>query len=70
MQSRTLPKTQPLDIQESLKILRYRFGREVAFHPVILDRGVHYYAVDGKLLPESEILSMTSSGLPGSPLPQ
>jgi hypothetical protein len=50
-----------MDTQESLKILRFRFGREVTFQPV-LRRGERFYFVDGRLRAESEILSWAQSG--------
>jgi hypothetical protein len=58
MRPQTAIKTQAPDAQESLKILKYRFGREVGFHPVVLGRGVRRYPVEGKLRPESEIVSL------------
>ena len=56
MRSRTAIKTPTLDIQESLKILQFRFGRKVGFRPWAVRRGVRYYPVDGKLLAESQII--------------
>jgi hypothetical protein len=53
-----------LDIQEALKILRFRFQRDVAFRPVRERGGVAYYSVDGKLRPESEILRWAERGQP------
>ena len=52
----------PLDIQESLKILRIRFRRNVGFRPVMGSGGAHFYRVDGRLRAESEILLWVSSG--------
>ena len=57
MRNRTAGKTPALDIQESLKILQFRFGRKVGFRPVAVGRGVRCYSVDGKLRAESEIVS-------------
>ncbi len=53
--------THALDVQESLKILRFRFRRKVAFRPTVLG-GVRFYLVDGKLRPESEVLTWAASG--------
>jgi len=44
-----------LDIQEALKVLRFRLGRDVGFRPV-KRAGMSYYSVDGKLRAELEIL--------------
>jgi hypothetical protein len=53
----------PLDIQESLKTLRFRFRRNVAFRPVMgRSGGARFYRVDGKLWAESEILLWAGSG--------
>jgi hypothetical protein len=52
-------KARALDIQESLKILQFRFGRKVGFRPVVVGRGVRCYPVDGKVRAESEIVSWT-----------
>ena len=62
----THAKTRALDIQESLKILQFRFGRKVGFLPVVARRGVRYYPVDGALRPESEIVSWTRASQPES----
>jgi hypothetical protein len=48
--------TDTLDVQEALKILRFRFHRKVAFRPSVLG-GARFYLVDCKLRPESEILT-------------
>jgi hypothetical protein len=50
-------KTRTVDIQESLKILQFRFGRKVGFRPVVGGRGVRCYPVDGELRSEHEIVS-------------
>ena len=55
----TAPKAQTLDVQESLKILKNRFGRKVGFRPAVVGRGVRCYPIDGKLRPESEIVTWT-----------
>jgi hypothetical protein len=55
--SPTATKTRTADIQESLKILQFRFGLRVGFRPVVVGRGVRCYPVDGKLRAESEIVS-------------
>jgi hypothetical protein len=49
------------DIQESLKILQFRYGRKVGFRPVVR-RGVRFYSVEKRLYPESEIVSWIESG--------
>ena len=49
------------DIQESLKILKFRYRRKVGFQPVVR-RGVRFYSVERKLYPESEIVSWIESG--------
>ena len=59
MRSRTAIKTPTLDIQESLKILQFRFGRKVGFRPLAVRRGVRYYPVDGKLRADFEIVNWT-----------
>ena len=51
-----------MDIQESLKILQFRLGRQVGFRPVVVRRGVRYYPVEGKLYAESAIVSWTDAG--------
>jgi hypothetical protein len=51
-----------LDIQEALKILRFRFRRDVGFRPALERGGVAYYSVDGKLQAESEILRWAERG--------
>jgi hypothetical protein len=52
----------PQDIQESLKILRFRFRRKVRFRPILRRSGRRYYSVDGTLRPEPEILLWATSG--------
>ena len=57
-------------IQESLKILRFRYGRKVGFRPVIARKGVRFYPVEGKLCSESRNRELDRSrqivtGLPG-----
>jgi hypothetical protein len=52
----------PLDIQESLKILLFRFRRKVGFRPVMARGGALFYRIDGKLRVESEILLWARSG--------
>ena len=59
MSNHTLIKTRAADIQETLKILQFRFGLRVGFRPVVVGRGVRCYPVDGKLRTESEIVSWT-----------
>jgi hypothetical protein len=56
------PLRPSLDIQESLKILRFRFRRNVGFRPVTGRNGARLYRIDGKLRPESEILLWVESG--------
>ena len=51
-----IPLRPPLDIQETLKILRFRFRRNVGFRPVIGHGGACFYRIDGRLRAESEIL--------------
>lgn len=51
-----------LDIQEALKILRFRFRLDVGFRPAKGSDGVLYYSVDGKLRAESEILRLAERG--------
>ncbi len=51
-----------LDIQEALKILRFRFRRNVVFRPALQRAGVAYYLVDGKLRAESEIVRWAERG--------
>ena len=53
-----------LDIQEALKVLRFRFQRDVAFRPVKERGGVAYYSVDGKLRAETGILRWAERGQP------
>ena len=55
-------KTRAVDIQESLKILQFRYGRKVGFRPVAGRRGVRFYPVEGKLCSESEIVSWIATG--------
>lgn len=62
MLHRTEFKPRTTDIQESLKILRFRFGRKVGFRPVIARRGARFYPVEGKLYAETEIVSWIESG--------
>jgi hypothetical protein len=57
-------KTGAVDIQESLKILQFLFGRKVGFRPTIVGRGVRCYPVDGTRRPESEIVSWTGTPQP------
>jgi hypothetical protein len=59
MRPQTAIRARALGVQESLKILKYRFGREVGFRPVVVGRGVRCYPVEGKLRPESEIVTWT-----------
>jgi hypothetical protein len=61
LRNRTTVKVRAADIQESLKILQFRFGRKVGFRPVAVRRGVRYYPVEGKLRTESEIVSWTAA---------
>ena len=51
-----------LDIQEALKVLRFRFRRDVGFRPVMETGGTSYYSVDGELRAESEILRWAERG--------
>jgi hypothetical protein len=53
-------KARAVDIQESLKILQFRYGRKV--RPVAGRRGVRFYPVEGKLCSESEIVSWIATG--------
>ena len=53
-----------LDIQEALKVLRFRFQKDVAFRPVKERGGVAYYSVDGKLRAETGILRWAERGQP------
>ena len=62
MRNQTAVKARAVDIQESLKILQFRFGRHVGFRPVVVRRSVRYYPVEGKLYAESEIVSWTEAG--------
>ena len=58
MPNHNAAKSRTLDIQESLKILQFRFGRKVGFRPVVVGRGVRCYPVDGRLRAESEIVGL------------
>jgi hypothetical protein len=49
------------DIQESLKVLRFRLRRNVGFRPVRGRGDALFYRIDGKLLAESEILLWVGS---------
>ncbi len=51
-----------LDIQEALKVLRFRFRRDVGFRPVRGSGGLRYYSVDGRLCAEAEILLWAERG--------
>ena len=62
-----MPLRPPLDIQETLKILRFRFRRNVGFRPVIGHGGACFYRIDGRLRAESEILLWALVNLFGSP---
>ena len=59
MRAPTILKTRAADVQESLKILQFRFGLDVAFRPVVVRRGVRYYSVECKLRGESDSLRWT-----------
>ena len=61
MRNQAAVKARAVDIQESLKILRFRYGRKVGFLPVVVGRGVRFYPVEGKLCSESEIVSWTET---------
>ena len=56
-----MPLRAPPDIQESLKILRFGFRRNVGFRPVI-GNGALFYRIDGRLRTESEIVLWAESG--------
>ena len=56
-------KARPVDIQESLKILQFRFARKVGFQPAVVRRGVRYYPIDGEGRAESELVSFAGSAL-------
>ena len=62
MRNQTAVKARAVDIQESLKILQFRYGRKVGFRPVVARRGVRFYPVEGKLCSESEIVSWIETG--------
>lgn len=62
MQNQNAVRVRAVDIQESLKILRFRYGRRVGFRPVTMRRGVRFYPVEGKLCSESEIVSWIEIG--------
>ena len=62
MRNQTAVIARTVDIQESLKILQFRYGRKVGFRPVVVGRGVRFYPVEGKLCSESEIVSWTEAG--------
>ena len=57
LRNQTVVKAGAVDIQESLKILQFRYGRRVGVRPVAVSRGVRFYSVEGKPRAESEILS-------------
>ena len=61
MRNQTAVKARAVDIRESLKMLRFRYGRKVGFRPVAGRRGVRFYPVEGKLCSESEIVSWTET---------
>ncbi len=60
------PASPAIDIQEALKILRFRFRRDVGFRPAKESGGVAYYSVDGELRPEWEILRWAEQGMPAA----
>ena len=62
LRNQTAVKARAVDIRESLKMLRFRYGRKVGFRPVAGRRGVRFYPVEGKLCSESEIVSWTEAG--------
>ena len=62
MRNQTAVKARAVDIQESLKILQFRYGRKVGFRPVAGRRGARFYPVQGKLCSESEIVSWIATG--------
>jgi hypothetical protein len=64
MHNQAAGKARAADIQESLKILQFRLGRKVSFRPTVVGYGVRCYPVDGKLRPESEIVSWTATSQP------
>ena len=62
MRNQTAVIARTVDIQESLKILQFRYGRGVGFRPLFVRRGVRFYPVEGKLSSDSEIVSWTEAG--------
>jgi hypothetical protein len=62
MREQTTAKTRTTDIQETLKILQFRFGRTVDYRPVVRFGGIRYYLVEGKLQAESVILRWVEAG--------
>jgi len=48
LRNQTAVKARAVEIQESLKILQFRYRRKVGFRPVVVRRGVRYYPVKGK----------------------
>ena len=56
----TVVQTRASDVQESLKVLQFRFGKKVSFRPVVFSPGLTRYMVDGELRAESEIVSLAA----------
>jgi hypothetical protein len=50
-----------MDVQEALKLLQYRLGKEVRYRPVAVRDGLPVYRVDGRLLTEAETLERVAS---------
>ena len=50
-----------MDVQEALKLLQHRLGKEVSYRPVGVRGGLPVYRVDGKLLTERQILAWVAS---------
>lgn len=50
-----------MDVQEALKLLQYRLGKEVSFRPVAVRGGFPVYRVGGRLFSEREILAWVAS---------
>jgi hypothetical protein len=50
-----------VDVQEALKLLQHRLGKQVFYRPVALRQGSPVYRVDGELLTEREILEWVAS---------
>ena len=50
-----------MDVQESLKLLQFRLGKEVTYRPVTRRCGHPLYKVDGRLLTEAEVLEWAKS---------